>query len=134
MDNATTKLCGAGSLLLQQLAHFGVRSTGDATPIDISSLEAETVDALFRTPLRTNTNPQLASLLSESRTCLQLIAGFLGAVRKLPSMPAVVRFEVPGHGGNAIPVTMPAASAVAMTQDAKRLASALKKHERTRAR
>jgi hypothetical protein len=131
MDSLITQLSSAATMLLRQLAHFGVREGNDVTPIELSSLDPGTVDTLFRTSVPKNANQRVATLLSESRICLQLVVGFLGAVRALPSVPTSVRFEVPGHRGSAVPVTMPVASATAMIQDAKRLVAALKKHGRS---
>jgi hypothetical protein len=134
MASEITQLRGVASTLLQQVALFRSPSIMDSAPIGISSLEPETVHALFQQlqPRDSSHSQDLATLLGESRSCLQLIAGFLGAVRDLPSLPAVVRFEVSDLLGHAIPVAMPAASAAAMIRDAKRLASSLEKFGRRR--
>jgi hypothetical protein len=129
MPSEITQLRCVASTLLQQVALFRSPSAPDSHQIDISSLEPEAVHALFR-QLRSqgsSHSQELATLLGESRTCLQLIAGFLRAVRELPLLPAVVRFEVSDLRGPAIPVTMPGASAAAMIREAKRLASSLEK-------
>ena len=96
-------------------------------PLQRASLEPETDHALFRQLPRKDLphSQELASLLAESHTFLQLAIGFLSAVRDLPSLPEVVRFEVSAPGRHTVPVTMPAASADAMINDAKRLVSSL---------
>ena len=114
-------------MLLLQVADFGLPSAADTPPVDIDSLEPEMVHALFRQLPRKDLphSQELASLLAESHTFLQLAIGFLSAVRDLPSLPEVVRFEVSAPGRHTVPVTMPAASADAMINDAKRLVSSL---------
>ncbi len=87
-------------------------------------------EAAARHPPR---SAKLATLLAESRTCLQLAAGFLGAVRGLTSPPAGVRFDVPDRRGGAIPVTMPAESAKAMIRHAEALSKAVAKLAKPRA-
>jgi hypothetical protein len=132
MPSEITQLRRVANALLQQVALFRSPSTTDAPSIEINSLEPGTIHAVFRQLPRESSHSQdLATLLAESRTCLQLIAGFLSAVRALPSLPAVIRFDVSDHRGHAIPVAMPAASTAAMVRDAKRLASSLERFGRS---
>jgi hypothetical protein len=127
------QLAEAANRLLWQLAKTRGLSPANRDPIDVASLELPQLEQLVQELTSTNPKPskELASLLGESRVCLQLVGGFLVATRNLSPLPAVVRFEVPGRAGSAIPVVMPLASITAMIRDAKRLAVALESLERT---
>jgi hypothetical protein len=129
VNEKISQLEDMANALLRQVMRFEDPAAGDSASADISTLDPGAVDALFQ-KIRSSgpdRSRDLASVLGEARVCLQLVAGFLGAVRESKSLPAVVRFEVPGQRGQAMPVTMPSASAAAMVRDAKRLSAALEK-------
>jgi hypothetical protein len=132
MDGKISQLESAANLLLQRVMRCEAPAARDPDSIGINALDPGAVDALFQElqSSRPDRSRELASLLGEARICLQLVSGFLGAVRGLKSLPAVVRFEVPGQRGQVMPVIMPLASAVAMTRDAKRLSSEFGKRAR----